>query len=117
MGVSPPFFVMASRERPAIAGIGRIDHPRAAHLHRLGSGGVLLVADIIDESALASKKAINVAMVGALSRYLADVDGAAIPDDAWETAIRANLPERFHDMNLDAFRIGRESADKNRNAQ
>ncbi len=84
---------------------------------RLSSGGVLLVADIIDESALASKKSINVAMVGALSRYLADEDGAAIPDDAWETAIRANLPERFHDMNLDAFRIGRESADKNRNAQ
>jgi indolepyruvate ferredoxin oxidoreductase beta subunit len=69
----------------------------------LREGGVLIAPDAIDERALRSRKALNVAMLGILSRRL------EIPEDAWMAALRAELPEKLLDVNLEAFAIGRKA--------
>ena len=74
--------------------------------HRLKEGGVLLTADIIDGSRLANKKSMNVAMIGALSTHL------DIPDDILIQAVKDALPEKLHDINVDAFAMGKECGAK-----
>jgi indolepyruvate ferredoxin oxidoreductase, beta subunit len=71
---------------------------------QLCPGGKLITPDLIDEHALKSKKSLNVALLGALSAYL------DLPEEKWIEAIRANLPEKLHAMNLDAFTTGRTAA-------
>ena len=44
------------------------------------------------------------ALLGALSALL------DLPEEQWLAAIRGNLPEKLHDMNLNAFHKGREAA-------
>lgn len=60
---------------------------------------------IVDGLKLARKagdvRAVNSVLVGAISR---EVD---IPREAWERAIAGRIPERFVDVNLRAFRLGR----------
>ncbi len=68
----------------------------------LRDGGVLIPPDLVDEKALPNRKSLNVALLGALSRHL------DLPESLWLDAIRAALPERLHDVNERAFRIGRE---------
>ena len=70
---------------------------------QLRKGGTLIPPDLVDESTLRSKKSLNVALVGALSALL------ELPQEQWEAAIRANLPEKVHEMNLNAFHKGREA--------
>jgi indolepyruvate ferredoxin oxidoreductase beta subunit len=67
----------------------------------LGKGGVLVEPSQIDESSLPNKKSINVALLGVLSRHL------QFPVEAWIAALKRNLPEKLHDVNLVAFSIGR----------
>ena len=69
----------------------------------LKEGGVLLRPDMIDSARLANKKTLNVAMLGLLSARL------DFPADAWLRVIRDRLPERLHDMNVKAFKLGAES--------
>lgn len=68
---------------------------------QLRPGGVMLTPDLIDGKALPGRKTLNVALVGALSVRL------GIPPEHWHAAIRANLPEELHAMNLEAFAAGR----------
>lgn len=68
---------------------------------QLRPGGVLLSPDAIDESTLANKRSLGVALLGALS---ANLD---LPEAAWHAAIRANLAPKLHDVNLAAFELGR----------
>jgi indolepyruvate ferredoxin oxidoreductase, beta subunit len=68
----------------------------------LRPGGMLIAPDAIDQQALRSPKTLNVALLGVLSR---DLD---IPEADWHTAIRANLPDKVHTMNLAAFETGRQ---------
>lgn len=49
-------------------------------------------------------KSVNVALMGVLSRQL------DIPVERWEEAIRANLAEKHHRLNLEAFHQGRQVA-------
>lgn len=49
-------------------------------------------------------KVENIILVGALSRYL------EFPGELWESVIRELVPERFVDVNLQAFRAGRDAA-------
>ncbi len=49
-------------------------------------------------------KVENIILVGALSRFL------GFPVEMWETVIRELVPEKFVDLNLQAFRAGREAA-------
>jgi len=71
---------------------------------QLRAGGTLIPPDLVDENALWSKKCLNVALLGALSAYL------DLPQEQWVAAIRGNLPEKLHDMNLEAFDKGRAAA-------
>jgi indolepyruvate ferredoxin oxidoreductase, beta subunit len=68
---------------------------------RLRPGGTLLGPDVVGTQALRSRKTLNVALLGALSREL------AIPEEHWHAAIRANLPGTLQTMNLNAFETGR----------
>ncbi len=68
----------------------------------LREGGVLLSPDLVDEGSLPNRRSLNVALLGALSRHL------DLPESLWLDAIRAALPERLHEVNEKAFRIGRE---------
>ena len=70
----------------------------------LRPGGVVIGPDFVDERALSNRKSLNVALLGALSHHL------DIPEALWLDAVRAALPERLHDLNEKAFRIGRETA-------
>jgi indolepyruvate ferredoxin oxidoreductase beta subunit len=70
----------------------------------LRPGGVLLAPDLVDEKSLPNRKSLNVALLGALSRYL------ELPEALWLEAVRASLPERLHELNERAFQLGRERA-------
>jgi indolepyruvate ferredoxin oxidoreductase beta subunit len=70
---------------------------------QLRPGGVLIGPDSFDAQRLHSSRCLNIALLGVLSRH---VD---IPEDAWLGAIRANLPEKVMEMNIQAFAEGRRS--------
>lgn len=72
---------------------------------QLRDGGALVVCTQIDEGRLANRKALNVALLGVLSRHLPQ-----IPEQAWKDAIAANLPEKVLEANLQAFALGRSEA-------
>jgi indolepyruvate ferredoxin oxidoreductase beta subunit len=67
----------------------------------LRQGGVLIEPSQIDETSLPSKKSVNVALLGQLSRHL------PFSVEAWSAALKRNLPEKLHEANLLAFSIGR----------
>ena len=64
-----------------------------------------LKVDAMDALSLAeeagSPKAANLVLLGKLSKYFKD-----IPDDAWQEAISACVPERFLELNKKAFALG-----------
>ncbi len=70
----------------------------------LRPGGVLLGPALLDDGALANRRSLNVALLGALSHHL------DIPEALWMDALHAALPERLHELNEKAFRVGRETA-------
>ena len=61
--------------------------------------------DIMDALALAeqagSSKAVNLVLMGRLSRYF------DFPEEAWQKAIDACVPEKFLELNRKAFALGR----------
>lgn len=69
--------------------------------HLLKDGGIMLTPDAVETDALKNKKSFNVALLGMLSRYL------EIPEETWLRAIYANLPEKIHEVNKEAFQLGR----------
>ncbi len=69
--------------------------------HVLREGGVLLVPEQVEADKLANRKSLNVALLGLLSRHLPIAPGH------WEAALRANLAEKLHEANLQAFALGR----------
>ncbi len=71
---------------------------------QLRNGGVLLEPALLASEKLPNKKALNVALLGALSLLL------DIPESYWHEAIRSNLPAKAHTSNLAAFAAGRDAA-------
>ena len=67
-------------------------------------GGVLIDPGLLPEGALKNKKSLNVALLGAVSTVL------DIPQEHWMAAIYANLAEKLHKVNDQAFALGREAA-------
>ena len=67
----------------------------------LRPGGLLIHPGWIDPAALASRKSLNVALIGVLSAAL------DIPEEVWAAAIRASFGKRLHEANEAAFRAGR----------
>jgi len=75
----------------------QVDVARAA----LAEGGTLLTPADVNTDALDSKRTLNVALLGRLSREL------DLPEAHWQEAIRAVLPPGLHEANLRAFQAGR----------
>lgn len=63
----------------------------------LKPGGKLLGPDRADARTLPSRRSLNLALLGALSRDL------PFPPALWEEALRARFPERLHPSALAAF--------------
>jgi indolepyruvate ferredoxin oxidoreductase beta subunit len=67
----------------------------------LTPGGVLVVPSMVDENRLTNKKSLNVALLGVLARHL------DLPEALWHAAIKAALPAKLHQANLQAFALGK----------
>jgi indolepyruvate ferredoxin oxidoreductase beta subunit len=67
---------------------------------RLRPGGVLLEPSQLQAEHLENRKSFNVAMLGRLSRHL------RIPQECWQAALAASLPERLLPVNQRAFAFG-----------
>jgi indolepyruvate ferredoxin oxidoreductase beta subunit len=70
----------------------------------LRAGGVLIDPGLLPEGALKNKKSLNVALLGAVSTVL------DIPQEHWMAAVYANLADKLHKVNDQAFALGREAA-------
>lgn len=64
-------------------------------------GGVLIAPTDVDVAALPHRRSLNVALLGVLSRHL------PFSEEAWHEAIRRHLKPELHQVNWEAFRIGR----------
>ena len=73
----------------------------AGNLGMLAPAGVLIEPDKVDLSQLTSRKSLNIALLGVLSRFL------EFSEDVWREVILAHFPERLHAANLQAFELGR----------
>ena len=70
----------------------------------LSKNGVLIEESQIDVSKLTSKRSVNVALLGMLSRHL------EFAPEAWLAAIQRNFPEALYEGNKKAFLLGRNEA-------
>lgn len=70
--------------------------------HMLGKDGVIITPDAVDAVGLKQKKALNVALLGALSAHL------PIPEEIWLKALKEGFKEAFFAANEQAFMAGRE---------
>ena len=70
----------------------------------LAKNGVMIEESQIDASKLSTKKAINVALLGMLSKHL------QFSTELWLAAIKRNFPEKLYEGNEKAFLLGRETA-------
>ena len=66
----------------------------------LREGGMLIESSLLGDAPDASGKTINVALLGALSRYL------RIDSRCWQEALAANLDPKWHATNARAFETG-----------
>ena len=73
----------------------------APNLPQLRPGGTVIDPSMIPAGTLRNQRTLNVALLGVLSRLL------ALPESVWVDAIRDNLPDKLHEMNLEAFQKGR----------
>ena len=85
---------------PVITGAAAYPENLIAKLEEKGA-----VVDAMDCLTLAeeagSSKAVNIVLMGRLSKYF------DIPAEKWQQAIEALAPEKFRDVNLKAFELGR----------
>ena len=75
----------------------QVDNNRAM----LAPDGILLDSSVVSPDSLPNARSINVALIGALSTRLDLIDA-----EVFRQAVRDNLPEKLHDMNMQAFAIG-----------
>lgn len=83
---------------PVLAGKERM--PRAPRKTLQDLGAFVIPAGILAKQA-GSSKAVNVVLLGALSTRL------PYPEDLWRATIERRVPEKFKDINLSAFNLGR----------
>ncbi|MFP4105924.1 MAG: indolepyruvate oxidoreductase subunit beta [Phycisphaerae bacterium] len=76
------------------------------NMHHLSESGTLVGPGSVDPSDLPNKRSFNIAMLGALSVHL-DID-----DECFRKAIAVNLPEKTHEVNFEAFEIGKNAVKK-----
>ena len=73
------------------------------HRYMLRDGGVLLTPDAVQMEELPSKKALNVALLGALSAHL------PITEELWLDCLQRGFDAPFFPTNKSAFLLGRAS--------
>ena len=73
------------------------------HEHYLKPGGKLITPAAINADKLANKKALNIALLGALSAHL------PLPEASWLDALRGAFPADFFAAYQQAFALGRAS--------
>ncbi len=78
----------------------------APNQHRLREGGLLIDPSLLEGIKIPNRKSLNIVLLGVLSVFL------EIPIEIWVEAVRANLPEHLHEVNLKSFEIGRETGDR-----
>ena len=71
------------------------------NLHHLKKDGILVKPSDFEVDKLGNKRALNVALLGALSRHM------DIAESDWMDAIRKQFPERLVAINEEAFLLGR----------
>jgi len=98
--------VLSPMVPPGEADVLLVLEPTQTDINRplLRQGGRLITTGLIAPGALRNRKSLNVAMLGALSAVL------DIPEQHWLDAVRANLAEKLHAVNEQAFALGREAA-------
>ena len=69
----------------------------------LKTDGVLITPEDLPLDKLQNPKALNTMMLGAISKYV------EIPVETLLEALKANLPEKLHAMNVEMFDLGRNS--------
>jgi indolepyruvate ferredoxin oxidoreductase beta subunit len=67
----------------------------------LSENGVVIEESQIDFGKLSTKKALNVALLGMLSKHL------PFSEEQWMAALQRNFPEKLHEGNRIAFQLGR----------
>lgn len=75
--------------------------------HYLKPGGTLITPDAVHAEKLPNKKALNVALLGALSAHL------PLPEGDWIESLREAFPASFFEANRQAFTIGRAGQTQN----
>lgn len=66
--------------------------------------GILVSPEALANAGKIQAKSVNVALLGVLSTHL------EIPVQFWEEAIKANLAEKHHKLNIEAFLRGHQAA-------
>ena len=98
-------FINTQRINPSTVGAGLAKYPAGIDAKILKAcPGARLIDAVGIASALGNVRATNVVLLGALSVSL------TFPLDAWDAALRGNVPKKALDLNLEAFRRGREVA-------
>ncbi|MBR2373866.1 MAG: indolepyruvate oxidoreductase subunit beta [Lentisphaeria bacterium] len=69
----------------------------------LKAGGAAIVPEDLPLDKLQNPKALNTMMLGAVSNYI------DLPVESFIEALKANLPEKLHEMNIEMFYLGRNS--------
>lgn len=72
------------------------------NLHKLKAGGVLITTDDVPTDRLKTPKALNTMMLGALSAKMPDIG-----EELFLEVLKAFLPEKLHELNIEMFRLGR----------
>ena len=67
----------------------------------LKADGVLIIPEDLPLDKLQNPKALNTMMLGAISKHI------EIPVETLLEALKANLPEKLHEMNVEMFNLGR----------
>ncbi len=73
------------------------------NLHKLKAGGVLITTDDVPMDKLTNPKALNTMMLGALSAKMPDIG-----EELFLEVLKAFLPEKLHELNIEMFRLGRQ---------
>ena len=70
----------------------------------LRPGGMLISPEVVPADKLPHPRSLNVALLGALSTHL------PFSAEEWQTTIKASLDAKLHEVNLQAFELGRQCA-------
>ena len=92
-------FVNDEAIKPLPVATGRASMPGQAR-ERLREAGALLIPATELARKAGTTKAANVVLLGALSQAL------GFSADVWERIIAARVPEKYLDVNLEAFKLG-----------